>query len=155
MRRSRTGYLLYLNNALIKAVSRKQLTVECSVFGSEFVAMKNCMEDLRGLRYKLRMMGIPVPGPSYVFGDNQAVIYNTLCPESTLKKKSNAICYHAVREAVAMGEMVTIHVRSADNLADLMTKCLTGQKRFHLVDMVLHDIYEGGGLKGGIGAAQG
>ena len=42
---------------------------------------------------------------SYIFGDNMSVINNTRKPESTLKKKSNAICYHAVREAVAMGDL--------------------------------------------------
>ena len=52
-RRSRTGYLLYLNNSLITWFSKRQPTVECSVFGGEFVAMKHVMENLGGLRYKL------------------------------------------------------------------------------------------------------
>ena len=43
-------------------------------------------------------------GPSYIYGDNMSVIQNTQLPESVLKKKANAICYHAIREAVAMGE---------------------------------------------------
>ncbi len=58
-RRSRTGFLVYLNSALVCWLSRKQTSVESSSFGSEFVAMKHCCEYLRGLRYKLRMMGIP------------------------------------------------------------------------------------------------
>ncbi len=40
--------------------SKKQVTIETSVFGSEFVAMKQGTEALRGLRYKLRMMGVPL-----------------------------------------------------------------------------------------------
>ncbi len=65
--------------------------VETSVCGAEFVAMKNGMETLRGVRYKLRMMGIPIDGPAYVYGDNMSVIHNTQRPESILKKKSNAV----------------------------------------------------------------
>ena len=39
-----------------------------------------------------------------------STIHNTLHPESQLKKKSNSICYHAVREAMAMGELLTGHI---------------------------------------------
>ena len=108
--------------ALITWYSKKQMTVESSVFGAEFVAMKHCVEELRAFRYKLRMMGVPLEGPTYVFGDNMSVINNTSNHESTLKKKSNAICYHAVREAVAMGECVSGHIRTHFNFADLLTK---------------------------------
>ena len=71
--------------------------------------MKTGVEALRGTRYKLRMMGVPLNGPTYVYRDNMSVIYNTSRPELTLKKKSNFICYHAVREAVASGECLTTH----------------------------------------------
>ena len=47
-----------------------------------------------------------------------STIHNTQYPESQLKKKSNSICYHAVREAVAMGELLTGHVKTDENLAD-------------------------------------
>jgi hypothetical protein len=140
-RRSRTGFLVFLNNAPIIWFSKRQPTIESSVFGAEFVAMKNGMESVRGLRYKLRMMGVPLTGPSYFYGDNMSVIHNTQRPESTLKKKSNSICYHAVREAVAMGECVTAHVPTAQNPADLCTKVLPGgQKRDYLVSLLLYDI---------------
>ena len=47
------------------------------------------------------MMGIKVNEPTFIFGDNKSVLYNTTSPGSTLKKKSNAIAYHFVREGVA------------------------------------------------------
>jgi hypothetical protein len=140
-RRSRTGYFIFLNMAPISWLSKKQGTIETSVFGAEFVAMKMGMEAMRGLRYKLRMMGVPLSGPSYFYGDNMSVIHNTQRPESTLRKKSNSICYHAVREAVAMGEAYTGHVRSEKNPADICTKVLPGgQKREFLVGLVLYDL---------------
>ena len=73
-RRSRTGYFILLNTALINWISNKQATIEGSVFGSEFIDMKTGVEALRGIRYKLRMMGVPLTGPTYVYGDNMPVI---------------------------------------------------------------------------------
>ncbi len=53
------------SNAPIYYTSKKQETsVETTSFGSEFIAMKTCCEYVRGLRYKLRMMGIPVDFPA-------------------------------------------------------------------------------------------
>jgi hypothetical protein len=141
-RRSRTGFLIFVNSAIVEWLSKRQPTVESSVFGAEFVAMKHGMERLRGLRYKLRMMGVPVTGPSYIYGDNMSVIHNTQRPESTLKKKSNSICYHAVRESVAMGESLTGHIPTERNLADLLTKVTFGSKRVRLVSGILHDIFD-------------
>jgi hypothetical protein len=93
-RRSRTGFVIYLNMAPIVWFSKRQPTLESSVFGAEFVAMKNGIETCRGLRYKLRMMGVTLSGPTFVYGDNMSVVHNTQRPESVLKKKSNSICYH-------------------------------------------------------------
>jgi hypothetical protein len=53
--------------------------------------MKNGIETCRALRYKLRMMGVGLSGPIFVYGDNMSVVHNTHRPESVLKKKSNSI----------------------------------------------------------------
>ena len=144
-RRSRTGFLIYLNMAPVLWYSKKQGTIEGAVFGAEFVAMRTSTEACRGLRYKLRMMGILVDEPVYIYGDNMSVIHNTQRPESTLKKKSNSICYHYMREAVAMGEVMTSHIRSENNPADICTKIISGgEKRNHLVSLILYNAGEDG-----------
>ena len=145
MQRSWTGFFIFLNSALVMWMSKKQPKVETSVFSAEFIALKHGVETLRGLRYKLRMMGVPISGPLHMFRDNMSVIYNTQKPESTLKKKSNQICYHAVRESVAMGETLTGHIAMMENPADLATKIiLGGQKQAHLVNKLLFDLYDTG-----------
>ena len=141
-RRSRTGFLIFLQGSPIYWHSRKQTSVESSTFGSEFVAMKQCCEYLRGLRYKLRMMGIPCNGPVYIQGDNQSVLANTTIPESTLKKKSQSLCYHFVREGVACDEWRTTYLNTNENEADLLTKILGGVKRKSFVRRLLHHIYD-------------
>jgi hypothetical protein len=141
-RRSRTGFIVYLNCSPIYWLSKKQLSVESSSFGSEFCAMKHLCEYVRGLRYKLRMMGIPVEGPAYVFGDNQSVLANTTIPESILKKKAQSIAYHLVREGAARDEWRTSYVSTHDNEADLLTKVLpAGEKRRGFVRRMMHHIF--------------
>ena len=67
-----------------------------------------------------------------MYGDNVSTIHNTQCPE--LKKKSNCIGYHAAREAVAMGELSTGHVKTDENPANILTKVVGGGiKRKNLV----------------------
>ncbi len=104
-----SSFLIYINTAQIDWNLKQQVTIEAVVFGAEFVAMKTGLDMLRGLRYKLRMMDVAIDGSSHVYGDNMFIIKNTSKPESTLNKKSNAVCYHAVRELVAMGETLTVN----------------------------------------------
>ena len=95
-RRSHTGVLIFLQNALTVWYSKRQNTVESSTFGSEFVVMRIAKDMAIALRYKLRMFGIPIDGAADVFCDNQGVVKNMSLPESVLSKKHNAINYHAV-----------------------------------------------------------
>lgn len=139
-RRSRTGFIIFLNNSPIYWTSKKQQSIETSSFGAEFMAMKHCTEYVRGLRYKLRMMGIPCDEPAYVFGDNQSVLKNGSIPDSVLKKKSNSIAYNFVREGVAMNEWLLAYVNTKENLADFLTKPLPADQRMKLVRRILHHL---------------
>jgi hypothetical protein len=53
MQQSCMGFLIYLNMAPIVWHSKKQCTIETNMFDAEFVAMKQGMEALQGLGYKL------------------------------------------------------------------------------------------------------
>ena len=143
-RSSRTGILVYLICSLIHWWNKKQASIESFSFFAELIAMKQCCEYLRGLSYKLRMMGIPCDEPSRIYGDNQSVLANTTMPDSTLKKKSQSIAYHFVLEGSARGEWRTAYVNTHDNEADLLTKPLpNGEKRWKFVRNLLHHISRG------------
>ena len=142
-RRSRTGFFVFLNNAPIYWHSKKQTSCETSTFGSEFVAMKQATKYVRGLRYKLRMFGIRCEEPTFIYGDNQSVLANTTNPSSQLKKKSNAIAYHFVREGIARDEWRTTYIDTDDNTSDLLTKPLpSGPKREKHVSRLLWWVYK-------------
>ena len=103
------------------------------------VAMKQACEFVRGLRYKLRMMGIPVDEPSFMFGDNQSVLSNTANPGSTIKNKSQSICFHFIHEGCARDEWRTDYVKTCENIADLLKKSLPNwDKRWHFLNKILH-----------------
>ena len=87
-------------------------------------------------------MGIPCEHPSYIYGDNQSVLANTTIPDSALKKKSQSIAYHFVREGVARDEWRMMYVNTNENEADLLTKLLpSGEKRKNFIRGVLHHIF--------------
>ena len=127
-RRSHTGIILFVARAPIIWFSKQQNTVETSTFGSEFVALKAAVEMIEGLRYKLRMLGVEVNGPTNVFCDNESVVKNATVPESSLKKKHNAICYHMARETQASGIVRIAWQAGTGNLAYFLTKILPGPK---------------------------
>ncbi len=104
-----TAFLIFCNMALIDWVSKKQATIETSVFGAEFVAMKHGIEKLRGLHYKLCMMGIPLTGPSFIYAYNKSQVANST------------------------GESLITHIDSEDNLSDLMAKVAHSGKLCRLV----------------------
>ena len=84
------------------------------------------------------MFGIPLDGPTILPCDNQSVVHNGTRPESTQKKKHNGISFHKIRECVASGFIEIHKVATEDNLADLLTKVLSGaQVDYHSSNILL------------------
>ena len=133
-RRSMTGILIFVNRAPIIWHSKRHNCVETSTFGSEFTAMKNAVELIAALRYKLRMFGVLMDGPTDMVCDNEAVYKNASTPESQLKKKHHSISYHMSREAVASGACRISKKDTETNLSDLFTKVLTRVRRGFLLN---------------------
>jgi hypothetical protein len=76
------------------------------------------------LRYKLRMFGNDIDGPTSSFCDNNSVVQNVTNPESTLGKKHNAIAYHKVRECVAQKALRMKYEKGSNNCSDVLKKFL-------------------------------
>jgi hypothetical protein len=98
--------------------------------------------DVHALVSLFSVIWLSLTRPSYIFADNESQVTNATVPESTLKKKCNSICYHAVHESVAMGESLITYIKSEDNLSDLMAKVTYDAKRGKLVGNILYDIYD-------------
>jgi hypothetical protein len=128
-RRSHTGVIIFVNRAPTLWYSKRQNTVESSTFGSEFIAAKTVVDMIEGLRYKLRMLGITIDGPTNLFGDNQSVVVSATRALSTLKKKHNAIAYHRVRESLGAGFVRFAHEPGVTNVADILSKPVPGPRK--------------------------
>ena len=61
-------FLDNMNTALVQWFAKKQSTEKTLVFGAEFVTMQQDIDVLRGLRYKLRIIDIPISSPLYIYG---------------------------------------------------------------------------------------
>ena len=131
-RKSHSGFLIFVNRAPIAWFSKRQSTVETSTFSAEFMAMKSCLNAIEGLRFKLRMFGIPIEGPTHVYCDNERVVLNSSKVESTLDKKHNSVAYHYVRNAVAASIISVAWIDGKENLADAFTKRLAAPTREYL-----------------------
>ncbi len=139
-RRSVTDIFILLGNAPIFSYSKRQNTVESSTYGSELVAMRIAIENLLGIRYKLRVMGMDVEKCSTLLGDNNSVIVNTQLPSSSIKKKHNSVAFHKAREAVAAGHVRTGHINSTENPSDVLTKAVSPTEFYRLTGPILCNI---------------
>ena len=121
-----------LNNTILRCTSKRQNTVESATYGAEMVAGRLAVEQVRDIRYKLRMLGVPVLDASVLIGYNQTIITSRSIPSSNLKKKHDSIAYHRIRETVAVGIVKLRYIKSALNLADALTKALSGHVHYAL-----------------------
>jgi len=120
--KSVTGILDFLNQTPIDWFSKKQPTVETATFGSEFVAARIATERVAELRLYLRYLGVPIREQSWMFGDNRTVVNQSTMPDASLHKRHYLLSYHKVRQAVASGMIVFIHIDGRLNPADILSK---------------------------------
>jgi hypothetical protein len=120
--RSVTAVFDFLNKTPIDWFCKLQPTVETATFGSEYSAGRTTIERVIDLRLTLRYLGVPIEGPSFMFGDNESMVNTATVPQSKLAKRHNALSYHKVREAVAAGYVRLHHVAGAQNPADILSK---------------------------------
>jgi len=101
--------------------------------------MRIAIENLLGIRYKLRMMGMDVEKCSTLLGDNNSVIVNTQLASSSIKKKHNSVAFHKAREAVAAGYVRTGHINSTENPSDVLTKAVSPTEFYRLTGPILYN----------------
>ena len=132
--RAQTGILIFFNKASIIEFSKRQNTVETSTFGRDFTALKNSVELVEALQYKLCMFGVTIEGPTNVFCENELVYKNVSTPELVLKKNHRSIAYHQCCEADAASTIRIAKEPTATNFSDLFTKILPQFVREKLFD---------------------
>ena len=120
--KSVTGCTHLANKTPIMWHSKKQATSETATYGAEFVAGRTCVEQIVDLRNTFRCLGVPVNKTSCVFGDNETMMQSSSFPHARLHKRHNMLSFHYVRSMIARGFVALHHLKSANNLADILTK---------------------------------
>ena len=136
--RAMSGIIHLLNQTPIFWFCKKQQSVATATYGSEFMVARQATEQIMDLRYTLRMMGVPLDGPSWMFGDNYSVIVSSTIPHSSLNKRHTALSYHRVRECIASETIIFQHVPGRCNPSDVLTKYLSWSKFWPLVQPLLY-----------------
>ena len=131
--RSASGMIHLVNKTPIDWFSKRQNTVETATYGSEFVAARIAVDQIVDLRYSLRMLGVRIDGPTWLFGDNLSVVNSATIPSGKLKKRHNVLSYHRVREAQAAKIVNFVHIDGKHNPADVLTKHMSSREWYELM----------------------
>ena len=163
-RRSRAGYLGYLNANLItfnSTLQRGQLlekhypgistpatamdgeplpSMATSTTGAEYMALSLAVKELIWVYMMLKTMGINVDKPIVVYEDNRSCI--KIADNATALRRTKAIDirHHFLRENVENDTIVLKAVSTKDQLADVMTKILGRQSFLRFRDIITSEV---------------
>jgi len=125
--RSTFGFCVYLSDNLVSWSSKRQTTVSRSSAKAEYRAVAHVVAEGCWLRQLLQELHVHIPLATVVYCDNVSAVYMTANPVHHHRTKHIGIDIHFVREKVAMGQFRVLHVPSAHQFADIMTKALPVQ----------------------------
>ncbi|XP_022866434.1 uncharacterized protein LOC111386213, partial [Olea europaea var. sylvestris] len=141
-RRSITCYCVFIRNALISWKSKKHHVVSRSSIEAEYRAMANLCCELTWLRFLFKDLQIDHPQAAVLHCDNKVAIY--IATNSIFHKRTKHIeldC-HLIRDKIQDGSIITRHVPSTAQIADILTKALNSQSFYYCVSkMGVMDIY--------------
>ncbi|XP_019256291.1 PREDICTED: uncharacterized protein LOC109234678 [Nicotiana attenuata] len=126
--RSVSGYLVLLGNSPISWKSKKQETIYLSSVEAEYRSIRKVVGELVWLHRVLTELTVPPALPILVFCDSQSTLHIARNPIFHERTKHIEVDCHFVRTKLNDGLILLYHVRTDDNLADILTKSLTGIK---------------------------
>ena len=129
-RRSLSAYVVLLGDSPISWKTKKQDTVSHSSAEAEYRSMAAALREMKWLKRLLADMGIRHNMPMELFCDSKSALYIAANPVFHERTKHIEANCHSVRDAVQDRLIVTRHVRTTEQLADIMTKAL-GSAAFH------------------------
>jgi len=133
-RRSVSGYLVLLGNCPISWKSKKQETVSLSSAEAEYRAIRKVVGELVWLDRLLKELTVPFSTPIPVYCDSQSALHIAKNPVFHERTKHIEVDCHFVRNQLTDGLISLHHTPTSDQLADVLTKALTGVKHAAVLD---------------------
>jgi hypothetical protein len=122
-RKSVTGYVIFINGALVAWKSRGQKSVTLSSTEGEYIAASETATEMVFIMHLLESLGVKVQYPMRLRVDNAGAIFIAK-NESVSRTKHVDIRAHYVRELVANRTIEITYVNTKENDADVNTKNL-------------------------------
>ena len=132
-RRSLSAFVVMLGGSPISWKTKKQKTVSHSSAEAEYRSMAAALRETRWVRRLLKDLGAEQKLPTRFFCDSKAAIHIAANPVFHERTKHIESDCHSVRDAVKDGTIVTQHIRTDSQIADLLTKALGRVPFQHLV----------------------
>jgi hypothetical protein len=95
--------------------------------------------QIMDVHYTLRLKGILIDGPSWLFGDTQSVIVSSTILQLILNKCRNTLSYDRVCECIAAEIINILHVDAKSNPPDIHTKLLGWSQFWALIQPFLNN----------------
>ncbi|KAK8931207.1 hypothetical protein KSP39_PZI016896 [Platanthera zijinensis] len=133
-RRSTSGYIFLLGGGPISWKATLQDIVVLSTTEAEYIAAVEAAKEaiwLKGLTKELRITQEAMK----VHCDSQSAICLAKDQVYHARTKHIDVRYHKLREFVGSGEILLLKVPTEDNVADILTKPVTGVKFKHCLDL--------------------
>jgi len=127
-RKSVSGYIVLLGNSPLSWKSKKQETISLSSAEAEYRALRKVAGELVWLSRLLTELTLQLPMPIEVYCDSQSALHIARNPVFHKRTKHIEVDCHFVRNLLQSGLISLHHISSDNQLADILTKTLTGFK---------------------------
>ena len=131
-KRSTSGYCVFVGGNLVSWKSKKQSVVSRSSVESEYRAMIQSVCEIMWMRQLLMEVGIESSFPAKLWCDNQAAVHIASNPVFHERTTHIEIDCHFIREKMLLGLISTGYVKTREQLGDIFTKPLSGDRLSYL-----------------------
>ena len=126
--KSRSGFFVMLNGAVIDWFTRKQTLTALSSCESETYACVLAAASTLHFRELLHELFATQPGSTVVFTDNRATLVNSSNDGQSKRSRHFQLRIEFLRDYVRLGRIRVEKVSTDENIADALTKSLGGSK---------------------------
>ena len=127
-RRSTTGYAFLVSGGCVSWASKRQPTVALSSTEAEYMACAAACQEIKWLLNFEALPSIPIVPPLALWCDNQGAVLLSLNGIQHQRTKHIDLRHHFIRDMVEENLVIIKHIGSSDQVADIMTKCLSPEK---------------------------